>query len=381
MDEKNFFDKQTPSSRIKAMIVSEYFPKYCRIIAKKHIPQVIRYIDLFAGPGIYNDNSESTPLLVAKKCHKDLFLRDKVKLVFNDNVHSEQLRSNFNKLFPEGSFKHKPHFGKSTVGDNEAIKTLIIEDTHIESRNEKVSLLFIDPFGYKGIETIVLSEFMKNWGNEIFLFVNTKRIHPALENEKFEPLMQDLFPTTLSQLKHDRRYKATVSERLSLIIDSIGQEYCNILDDEIFYTAFKFQEEDSDATSHFILHLTKHHRGFDLIKSIYNDFANCGTIFDGKSTYTFDAKALDSNAISMFDFDSMNVDALKREIFSTYTGKSIIAQDLFDQHHKQRPFSRNHYCKALRELVAEQKASSTFTDAVDHKVSVLISKYCHITFY
>ena len=60
-------------------------------------------------------------------------------------------------------------------------------------------MLFIDPFGYKGIETTVLAEFLKNWGNEIFLFVNTKRIHPALENEKFDSLMNDLFPTTLQR--------------------------------------------------------------------------------------------------------------------------------------------------------------------------------------
>ena len=34
MAEDNFFDEQRISSKIKASIVSEYFPKYCKIITK-----------------------------------------------------------------------------------------------------------------------------------------------------------------------------------------------------------------------------------------------------------------------------------------------------------------------------------------------------------
>ena len=50
--EKCFFEKQTLSSRVKASIVSEYFPKYCKIIVKKHVPERIGYFDLFAGPDV-----------------------------------------------------------------------------------------------------------------------------------------------------------------------------------------------------------------------------------------------------------------------------------------------------------------------------------------
>jgi len=35
MIDNNFFEKQTVSSRVKASIVSEYFPKYAKIIIKK----------------------------------------------------------------------------------------------------------------------------------------------------------------------------------------------------------------------------------------------------------------------------------------------------------------------------------------------------------
>ena len=240
-------------------------------------------------------------------------------------------------------------------------------------------MLFIDPFGYKGIETKILAEFLRNWGNEIFLFVNTKRIHPALENEKFEDLMIDLFPTTLEKIKSDRKYKSSVSERLALIIDSLGKEYESLLKEKIYYTAFKFQEEDIDTTSHYILHITKGERGFDLIKTIYNDFANVGTMFDGVNTYTFDAKQLE-NVNELFDVKSMNIDALKDNLYNIYKNKVISAFDLFETHQKTGIYCRRHYTEALRRLVDEKKIESKFIDNKIHVKSVLLSKECILSF-
>jgi len=55
MSETNFFGSQTLSSKVKANIVAEYFPQYCKIITKMHKPERIGYFDLFAGPGKYDD--------------------------------------------------------------------------------------------------------------------------------------------------------------------------------------------------------------------------------------------------------------------------------------------------------------------------------------
>ncbi len=381
MKESDFFENQTISSKIKASIVSEYFPSYCKIIIKKHRPKELRYIDLFAGPGLYGDGNASTPILIARQCLKDDFLKNSVKFIFNDNQYSSELEKNFCSEFPDGTFAKKVHFGKSTVGETPAISDFLMTKTHIKNFNESPSLLFIDPFGYKGIETKVLAEFLKNWGNEIFLFVNTKRIHPALENDKFDPLMQDLFPSTLDNIRKDRKYKSTVAERLSLIINKLGEEYQSLLGEKVYYTAFKFQEEDIDATSHYILHITKGDRGYDLIKTIYNDFANVGTVFDGINTYTFDAKKLDKSFNELFDQNSINIDKLKDELCNLFHGKKMTAHELFENHHTTGLYSRSHYTEALRRLVDEGRLTSNFIDNKMHKVSVLISKDCILNFH
>lgn len=74
-DNKDFFKQQTDSSRVKATIISEYFPSYCKIIGKRHVPKKFGYYDMFAGPGMYEDGGLSTPLLVADLRDKGFFGR------------------------------------------------------------------------------------------------------------------------------------------------------------------------------------------------------------------------------------------------------------------------------------------------------------------
>lgn len=380
MEDNNFFEKQTLSSRVKASIVSEYFPKYCKIIVKKHMPERIGYFDLFAGPGMYEDGNASTPLLIANNCNNDNLLKQKVWMVFNDKDYSEQLKKNFLKQYPEGTFSFKPHFGHSVVGECKEIDAFITRNPMRNGKNECPSVLFIDPFGYKGIDTNILSQFLNYWGNELFIFINTKRINPALENDKFAPLMRCLFPKSFDNLKNQVRDKTRVAERLRFIVDNLGNEYKKLLGDNVYYTAFKFQEEDIETTSHFILHLTKSWRGFDLIKQIYNDFANVGTIFDGVNTYTFDVKKILNPVEDLFDVTSENIDVLKDKLYMTYRGREISAMDVFEEHQKKELYCRKHYTEALRRLVSEGKLTSVFHDNKQHIVSVLLIKECILSF-
>ena len=197
--------------------------------------------------------------------------------------------------FYDNDFQFQPQFGDKTVGEYEQITGYLTKK--VKTPNPYPTLLFFDPWGYKGIDTLALGKFMQNWGNEIFLFVNIKRIHAAIENDKFDALMQSLFPTSFKELQKQRRYKATVYERLSLIMDNLANEFEKAVNGKLYHSAFKFQEEDSRTTSHFIIHFTKHSKGYELVKQIYYDFDNIGAVLDKDGSYTFDAKETHPNII------------------------------------------------------------------------------------
>lgn len=380
MSENNFFKRQTDSSKIKAYIVSEYFPQYCRIIRKKHEPRMFRYIDLFAGPGIYEDGNESTPILIGRNVAADSTLKDKVQLVFNDLYFKDDLKENFESEFPSGTFGQGVYFSQYEVGKSQEVYNFLERNTMIDGKNEKPSLLFFDPFGYKGMNTEVLAGFLKNWGNEIFLFINTKRINPALENEKFEDLVRLWFPTRYDDLKERIRQQKTVSDRLEYIISNLADEFKALLKTKYLYCiAFRFQEEDINTTSHYILHITKGAKGFELAKSVYDKFANEDLVLRGSNTYTFDPKKCMYNETLFGNLDEA-VNDLKQLLYFDYSGKTVAALDLFINHQIRTRYSRKHYISALRKLVAEKKIVSTFVDGKQHKVTVLLSKDCMLTF-
>jgi hypothetical protein len=61
---KKFFSRQTAASRRKAAIIANYFPAWATVIRSRATKMA--YIDLYAGRGVYDDGTESTPLLVLR---------------------------------------------------------------------------------------------------------------------------------------------------------------------------------------------------------------------------------------------------------------------------------------------------------------------------
>lgn len=379
--EKNtkFFYHQSASSYVKAKIVSSYFPQYCKILLKNP-QQELRYIDLFSGPGIYEDGCESTPLMIANECYRDVKLRALVRMQFNDRKYKDDLERNFLSRYPKGTFSHEPFFADRIIGECENVDKYLQKNTMENGKNTSPALLFFDPFGYKGIKTQVLSEFLKNWGNEIFLFLNTKRINPALDNEMFLKHIKDIFPLSYNKVRCGKSDQNSVLSRLAYIVDMLGKEFNLLLNKKVFYTAFQFQEEDINTTSHFILHLTKNAKGYELVKTIYNDFANVGTVFDGMHTYTFDPKLLNMQNVSLFDDSEGNIDKLSADLYNKYKGCHIDALTLFKKDQINTKYCLSHYTKALRNLVQEGKIRSVFLDNKKHNVTVLVSKYCVLDF-
>src|SRR5262249_31998796 len=108
----DFFEDQKAQSRVKSTIVVKYFKAWARIMAGQvqgeKDPRLV-YIDLFCGPGKYDDGSVSTPLLVLEHVIATPDLRDKVIAVFNDEdtARTAELEKNVLALPGIDTLKHK----------------------------------------------------------------------------------------------------------------------------------------------------------------------------------------------------------------------------------------------------------------------------------
>lgn len=379
-DNSHFFDQQTLSSRVKASIISEYFPQYCGIITKAHTPKQIGYFDMFAGPGLYKDGNISTPILIGQKCEADAELRRIVWMIFNDMSFKNDLERNFKAFFPSGTFCHEPLFGDKVFGEFPKTDRFLIQNTYVNRKNERPAILFIDPWGYKHINTPILVKFLKSWGNEIFIFINTKRLNADIEKEISQENIRMIFPTTYHKLRIEKKQQSNVEQRHKFIVDCIAQEFKAVYK-YVYCAAFEFMEEDQSSPSHYLLHITKGSRGFELIKQVYNQYANVHRAFDSSYvTYTFDPKK--SHGMALFDdqFKQDKIDFLKQQLIKEYARRTISARQLFKEHQKNCMYAEQHYRLALRQLSDEGRVDVTYTDNSKHRVSVKLEDYCILTF-
>ena len=147
MTNKKFFAERTDQSEVKARIVEKYFYAWANVIMETASARhgKIAYIDLYAGPGRYEDGAASTPLLVLEKAIAHPKMSQMLVTHFNDadsNL-TNTLQTEIDKLPGIEKLKYKPHVSCGEV-DSDA-------DEFFNKTRLVPAFTFVDPFGYKGL--------------------------------------------------------------------------------------------------------------------------------------------------------------------------------------------------------------------------------------
>lgn len=158
----DFFTERADQSEVKARIVSNYFVAWARIIAPRTMLSdgKVVYIDLFAGPGRYEDGSASTPLMILSRAIEIPNLRDSLVSIFNDadENHTATLANEIAKLSGVNTLKYPPDVHAGEVGRPVA--------EYFENVRLIPTFSFIDPFGYKGLSWALIRSVIKDWGSD-----------------------------------------------------------------------------------------------------------------------------------------------------------------------------------------------------------------------
>jgi three-Cys-motif partner protein len=177
----NFFGKQTAPSSVKARIITKHFDTWSSIVLRKAVElgQRIAYMDLYSGPGRYDDGTESTPLLVLEKAIAKPDLAKHLVTIFNDaNAKAiEKLEEEVANLPGIDKLKNKPVFLNEQIGPE--TEKYFLENSTVPS------FTFIDPFGYVGLTRGLIKGGHEELGVRLHLLLQLRQHQSSAERWRF----------------------------------------------------------------------------------------------------------------------------------------------------------------------------------------------------
>lgn len=285
---KNFFEEQKIKSKIKTTIVTEFYRIYLPIINRsvgKNASELI-YLDLFSGPGCFNDGTESTPLAFMNILFnmRDRNLATKVNLVFNDE------NTDFVNTLKSCIMKH-PFYNEMQI--KPTISNLKTNEFSLRPYlSKKVPIFsFIDPWGYKDITASLIWKLVKPIGSDCILFFNSNRILQDISKPTHNNDMHEIFGDECDNAVNvQKNCLMSQNQKAEELLKLFSKNLYNKVKIEsnnykLFVLPFTFMQDECIKTSHQIVLLTKNHKAVREMKRVMLKQSNNDAkdfIFDSK---------------------------------------------------------------------------------------------------
>lgn len=220
----------------------------------------LAYIDLYAGPGRYKDGSASRPLLVLENAIEDADLSKMLVALFNDANKdlTNTLQNEIDALPGIETLTYRPSVMCGEIGEDAA--------KFFSSTRLIPSFTFVDPFGYKGLSLQIVNGVIKDWGCDCVFFFNYQRINAGICNPIVDVHIDALFgkerADKLREIlpgKTPHQREIAILEELAQAIKAMGGKYV---------LPFKFKNASGRRTSHSLIFVTKHFKGYEIMKDI-----------------------------------------------------------------------------------------------------------------
>jgi three-Cys-motif partner protein len=346
-----FFDESKDQSKVKSTLVSKYFKAWAMVIVgtmKKpgyRGSNRIAYLDLFAGPGRYKDGTKSTPLMVLEIAIQEPDLRDKLVCIFNDKDkdNTQDLQKAIEELPGIETMKYKPEMRSQEVGE-EMVKMF-------GATSLVPTLFFVDPWGYKGLSLKLVNSVLKDWGCDCVFFFNYNRISMGLTNEYVKEHMDALFGEERADSLRARLNSVEAGERESAIIE----ELCQALKEMggKFVLPFRFKNESGSRTSHHLVFVSKHFRGYEIMKEI---MANESSV-SHQGVPSFEYSPATERYPLLHGF-LRPLDGLADMLLADFAGQELPMREIYERHSVDRPFIKRNYKQVLMKLEEEGRITA-----------------------
>ena len=351
MTTKRFFEESKQQSQIKSAIVSKYFGAWAKVMIgvqnkNRQRDTRIAYIDLFAGPGRYEDGTISTPLLVLKKAIQDTDLRQCLVTIFNDKdeTNKNSLQKAFDELSGIESLKYPPKVFSREVG----------QEIDMMFKNIRLipTLFFIDPWGYKGLSLHLVGSVIKGWGCDCIFFFNYNRINMGLNNEVVRKHMNVLFGVERAndlqkklELLDPNERELTIVEELCQALRDLGPKYV---------LPFRFKDDHGSRTRHHLIFVSKAFKGYEIMKDIMASESSNAEQGIASFEYNPVDTQIANQQLLLFQL-SRPLDELGEMLLNTFSGQTLEMIKIYKLHNVDRPYIKKNYKRVLIQLEEQRK--------------------------
>ncbi len=345
----NFFEESTEQSKVKIAIVAKYFEVWAQIML--HTQNMnIAYVDLFSGPGRYEDGTKSTPIRILEIAIQNNFMRQRLVTIFNDKNknNTDLLSEEISRLPNIEKLSHYPEVTNQVVG-NEVMKLF-------EQTESMPTFFFVDPWGYKGLSLDLIYSVVKNWGCDCIFFFNYQRINMGLHNDMVREHMDALFGKEgASELRrkliplNPEQRELTIIEHLCSAIKKLGLKYV---------LPFRFKDDRGTRSSHHLIFVSKKFLGYEKMKEIMAKESSG----EEQGVANFEYNPIDKKIVNkqqlLFEL-SRPLDDLKDMLLEAFSGQTIKMNDIYMQHSINRPYTKKNYKDTLKQLEEQGKIQAS----------------------
>ncbi len=176
-------------------------------------------------------------------------------------------------------------------------------------------------------------------------FFNYNRISMGLSNPAVEEHMNALFGKTRADELRSLLEGLSPNDREF----SIVEELCKAMGggESRFVLPFRFLNNTGTRTSHHLIFVSKHFRGYEIMKSI---MAKESSKRDQGVPF-FEYSPADNRFPTLFELTAP-LDELEDRLLDYFAGKSLTMKDVYLKHNVGRPYIEKNYKDALRNLEA-----------------------------
>jgi hypothetical protein len=198
----------------------------------------------------------------------------------------------------------------------------------------------------------LIKSVIKDWGSDSIVFFNYNRINAALDNQDMKKVIDALFGAERAERLRMETKELEPEDREQMImyefrsaLNEVKGEYC---------LTYRFELSDRNRTSHYLVFVTKHERGYAIMKRIMAPESK----LDEEGIPLFEHPSTLPKQYSLFT-RRYTIDRLAEMLLNHFAGQTLSMKEIFHHHNVGTPYIEKNYKKVLLRLEKQGKIHAT----------------------